>query len=141
MTMQKTGIINRKDGRSTLNYKCECGRVHRATATLSQVTCGPTYSCGVVVQPTVDLEVEELSLHVLSPAGEGSVIADAVRQAGPQDGPKHWIPRLNPSGTWGIVYSEGDGWEGDGGPFTYTEARRLATWLNEQEAQEAERCK
>ena len=130
MIMTKTGVINRKDGKSTLNFKCSCGRVHRAVATLALPRKG--YS-----QPTVEVAVEELSLHILSPEGEASKIADAVQQAGPPEYPKCWIPRFD-AGTWGIGYYEGDAWEGDGGPFTHAEALRLVKWLNEQETQ---RCK
>ena len=143
MTMIKTGVINRKDGKSTLNFKCSCGRVHRAVATLGQV------SCGAYVQPTVDIAVEELALHPSaegSPEGGHSSISDEWAQLNggvPQTivetfarlgrySPKHWIPKLI-AGAWGIGFYDGDAWEGDGGPFTHAEALRLVKWLNEQE--------
>ena len=129
MPVVKTGVINRKDGKSTLNFTCSCGRVHRATATLGQVSCG-AYS-----QPTVDIAVEELALHLSaegSEEGEAGKIADAVRQAGAPEGPK-WIPKLIHAEAWSVGYYESDAWEGDGPPSTYAEALQRARWLNEQE--------
>jgi len=125
MTMQKTGDMVGKDSPEEAMRRIQCphGCKYEAVATLHDGEHSSRY---------VELTVTELPTHTLSPAGEASVIANAVKQAGPPEGPK-WIPKLIHAGAWSVGYYEGDAWEEDGGPFTYAEAQKRAAWLNEQE--------
>ena len=108
--------------------QCPHGCKYEAVATLHDGEHSSRY---------VELTVTELPGHTLSPAGEASKIADAVRQGGAPDGPKHWILRNMPLSRlmWEVGYWEGAActWEAEGHNYTLDEALNRAAWLNEQE--------